>query len=126
LNAYPRVWDAADSAFALQYSPSEAAARMAVTLVADLVKKNLPAERRATVLKELQVWASEPDSKKQPAKMPTDAWLSTIIVLEARSHLLVEGGKLTPLTQEWMMSEVLGALAQGTPVAPRFESSAPR
>jgi hypothetical protein len=96
---------------------------MAVTLVTDLVKKNLPAERRAIVLKELRVWASEPDSRKRPAKMPTDAWLSTIIVLEARSHLLVEAGKLTPSTEEWMMSEVLGALAEGTHVAPQFESS---
>jgi len=63
-------------------------------------QKNLPAERRAIVLKELQVWASEPESRKRHTKMPTDPWLSTIIVLEAQSHLRVQAGKLKPQTQQ--------------------------
>jgi hypothetical protein len=54
--------------------------------------------------------------------MPTDPWLSTIIILEAQAHLRVEAGKLKPQTQEWMMSEVLGALTRRTHETARLET----
>lgn len=126
LNAYPRVWDAADTAFAQGANPTEGAARMAVFLLADLIKKNLPAERRAAVVAELQVWANEPDNRKRPAKVPTDPWLSTIIVLEGQSHLRVKAGQLTPLTKEWMMREVFCALAGRTQDVIALETSTNR
>lgn len=96
---------------------------MAVSLLAALIKKNLPAERRAAVVAELQVWANEPDNRKRPAKMPADPWLSTIIILEGQSHLRVKSGQLTPLTKEWMMREVFSALAGRTQDVMALETS---
>ena len=114
INAYPHIWSVADEAFAKGENPCEAASRIAVALITDLIRKHLPLESRATLLRELRLWASEPDRKKRVAGAPKDLWLPTIIVLEAQSHLRVETGQLDPATQEWMMSEILGALASGT------------
>ncbi|MDQ6769330.1 MAG: hypothetical protein M3Z54_05030 [Gemmatimonadota bacterium] len=47
------------------------------------------------------------------AGAPRNLWLPTIIVLEAQSHQRMETGQLAPVTQKWMMNEVLGALASG-------------
>jgi hypothetical protein len=113
-NTYPQIWKAADEAYAKGDNPCEGASKMAVTLVTDLIRKNLPAESRATLLRELRLWASEPDHKKRVAAAPKDVWLPTIIVLEAQSHRLVETGQLEPVTQEWMMGQILGALAGET------------
>ena len=114
INAYPHIWSVADEAFAKGENPCEAASRIAVALITDLIKKHLPLESRATLLRELRLWASEPDRKKRVAGAPKDLWLPTIIVLEAQSHLRMETGQLEPATQEWMMSEVLGALGGAT------------
>ena len=114
VNAYPQIWKAADEAFVRGENPCEGASRIAARLITDLIEKHLPPESRATLLRELQLWASEPDRKKRVAGAPKDLWLPTIIVLEAQSHLRMEAGQLEPATQEWMMSEVLGALAAGT------------
>lgn len=114
VNAYPHIWGVADEAFATGENPSEGASRMAVALITDLIKKHLPLESRATLLRELRVWASEPDRRKRMAGAPRDLWLPTIIVLEAQSHLRMETGQLKPATQEWMMNEILGALAGAT------------
>lgn len=114
INAYPHIWKAADESFAKGESPCEGASRIAVALITDLIRKHLPLESRATLLGELRLWASEPDPEKRVAGVPKDLWLPTIIVLEAQSHLRMETGQLEPATQEWMMSEVLGALAGGT------------
>jgi hypothetical protein len=110
-NTYPHIWQAADEACAKGDNPCEGASRIAVTLITDLIRKNLPPESRATLLRELRLWASEPDRKKRVARAPKDIWLPTIIALEAQSHLRVETGQLDSMTQEWMMGEVLGALA---------------
>jgi len=114
INAYPHIWSAADEAFAKGGNPCDGASRIAVALITDLIRKHLPLESRATLLRELRLWASEPDRKKRMAGAPKDLWLPTIIVLEAQSHLRMEAGRLAPATQEWMMSEILGALASGT------------
>ena len=114
IGAYPHIWRGADEAFANGGNPCEAASRIAVALITDLIRKHLPLESRATLLRELRLWASEPDRKKRVASAPQDLWLPTIIVLEAQSHLRMETGQLEPATQKWMMSEVLGALASGT------------
>lgn len=118
-NAYPQIWKAADEAFVRGENPCEGASRIAVALITDLIRKHLPLESRATLLRELRLWASEPDRKKRVAGAPRDLWLPTIIVLEAQSHLRVETGQLEPATQEWMMSELLGALAGGTGHSPQ-------
>src|SRR6202158_2400308 len=114
INAYPHIWSLADEAFAKGENPCEAASRIAVALITDLIRKHLPLESRATLLRELRLWASDPDSKKRVTTAQQDLWRPTIIVLEAQSHLRMETGQLEPATQKWMMSEVLGALASGT------------
>ena len=114
INAYPYIWSDADEAFAKGENPCEAASRIAVALITGLIRKHLPPDSRASLLRELQRWASEPDRKKRVASAPQDLWLPTIIVLEAQSHQRIETGQLEPVTQQWMMNEVLGALANGT------------
>src|ERR1700687_84516 len=114
INAYPHIWSLADEAFAKGENPCEAASRIAVALLTDLIRKHLPLESRATLLRELRHWASEPNREKRVAGAPKDLWLPTIIVLEAQSHLRVETGQLEPATQEWMMSEILGSLGGAT------------
>jgi hypothetical protein len=114
IDAYPQIWKAVDEAFVRGENPCEGASRIAVALITDLIAKHLPLESRATLLRELRLWASEPDRKKRVAGAPKDLWLPTIIVLEAQSHLRMETGQLAPATQQWMMNEVLGALAGGT------------
>ena len=114
INAYPHIWKVADEAFAKGENPCEGASRIATALITDLIRKHLPLESRAALLRELRHWASEPDRKKRVASAPKDLWLPTIIVLEAQSHLRMETGELEPVIQEWMMSEVLGALGGAT------------
>jgi hypothetical protein len=114
INAYPDIWTAADEALVKGDNPCEAASTIAAELVTDLIEKHLPLESRAALLRELRLWAGEPDHKKRVAGAPKDLWLPTIIVLESQSHLRVETGQLQPATQEWMMSEILGALAGET------------
>ena len=114
INAYPDIWKQAEEALASGENPCEGASRIAVALITDLIRKHLPLESRATLLRELRHWASEPDRKKRVAGAPKDLWLPTIIVLEAQSHLWIETGQLEPASQEWMMSEILGALAGET------------